>query len=120
MSVFFVMMKNLTLLFFFIGISNLLSSQEKRVEINGVVINPLSKAIKNSNILNLSTKRGAVSNNEGSFTIRAQKGDWIQITNIQYQTKRIRITQGVIKAHFLRVYLLPIINVLDEVEIKKK
>ncbi len=111
--------KILSLFFFYLIIQNSFS-QENRVEINGIVINPSSKRIKNSHILNLSTRKGTVSNNEGSFTIKAKVGDWIQVTNIQYQVKKIRITTGVIKEHFLRVFLFPAINLLDEVEVKKK
>ncbi|WKD86395.1 TonB-dependent receptor SusC [Polaribacter huanghezhanensis] len=91
------MKKKLLSFFFFYLIFQSSFSQEKRVEINGVVINPSSKAIRNSNILNLSTKRGTISNNDGSFAIRVQKGDWLQITNIQYQSKKIRITEDVRK-----------------------
>lgn len=114
-------MKTQTLLiFFFLGVSIALNSQEKRIEISGVVIDQSSKALKNSHILNLTTKQGTISDNEGKFTINVKKGDWIQITNIQYHNKKIRVTKSINSERFLRIYLLPILNQLDEVKIKKR
>lgn len=114
------MEKKLRLLFFFYLILQTSFSQEKRIEINGVVLNPSSKALKNSHVLNLTTNSGTISNTDGSFTISAKKGDWLQITNIQFHSKKIRIAQNIRKERFLRVYLLPILNQLDEVKLKNK
>ncbi len=114
------MVKKILSLFLFYLIFQNSFSQENRVEINGIVINPSSKGIQNSHVLNLSTRKGTISNKDGSFTIKAKKGDWIQITNIQFKAKKIRITAGVSKERFLRIFLLPAINLLDEVEVKKK
>ncbi len=112
--------KKILSLFFFYLLFQISFSQEKRAEINGVILNPSSKAIKNSHILNLTTNSGTISNTEGAFTIKAKKGDWLQITNIQFYPKNIKITQNTRKEQFLRVYLLPIINLLDEVKLKKR
>ncbi|MFT5762143.1 MAG: hypothetical protein ACI8WA_001269 [Polaribacter sp.] len=114
------MVKKILSLFLFYLLFQNSFSQENRVEINGVVLNPSSKALKNSHILNLTTNSGTISNKDGSFTISAKKGDWLQITNIQFHSKKIKIAQNIRKEQFLRVYLLPILNQLDEVEIKKK
>ena len=114
------MEKKLVSFFFFFFFIQLSLSQEKRVEINGIVINQSSKALQNSHIINLSTNQGTVSDELGRFIIRVKIGDWIQITNIQFHSKRIRITRSNISERFLRVYLLPILNQLEEVEIKKK
>jgi hypothetical protein len=114
------MEKKLLSLFFFYLIFQTSFSQEKRLEINGLIINPYSKVLKNSHIVNLTTSEGTVSDDAGKFTIKAKKGDWIQISNIQFRGKKIRITNDNYKERFLRVYLLPITNLLDEVVIKKK
>lgn len=114
------MEKKLLTLFFFYLLFQTSFSQEKRVEINGVVLNPSSKALKNSHILNLTTNSGTISNTDGTFTISAKKGDWLQITNIQFHSKKIKIAQNIHQERFLHVYLLPILNQLDEVKIKKK
>jgi hypothetical protein len=114
------MEKKLLSIFFLLLFFQLSFSQEKRIEMNGVIINQSSKGLVNSHIINLTTNEGTVSDDNGTFTIQAKKGDWIQITNIQFLGKKIRVTNGNFKARFLRVYLLPKTNLLEEVEIKKK
>jgi len=114
------MEKKLLSLFFFFLLFQTSFSQEKRVKINGIVLNPSSKAIANTHIINLTDSLGTVSNNEGIFTIRAKKGDWIQISNIQFHSKKVRITKNISKERFIRIFLLPIMNQLDEVVLKKK
>jgi len=115
-----VIIKTQTLFIFFLGISFTLYSQQKRIEINGVILNPFSNGLKNSHIINLSSKEGAISDTNGAFTIKAKKGDWLQITNIQYRNKKIKITQNIDKDRFVRVYLILITNLLKEVQIKKR
>ena len=95
-------------------------SQTKRTEMNGLIINHFSRGLVNSHIVNLTTNKGTISDKNGEFTIQAKKGDWIQITNIQFIGKKIRVTNSSFKARFLRVYLLPKTNLLEEVEIRKK
>ena len=114
------MEKKLLSIFFFLLFFQLTFSQEKRVEINGIVVNQSTKGILNSHIVNLSTNEGTVSDDEGKFTIKVKKGDWIQISNIQFHSKKLRITNGSFKARFLRIFLLPIMNQLEEVVLKKK
>lgn len=113
------MEKKLLSLFFFLFFFQFSFSQENRIEINGVIINQSSRGLVNSHIVNLTTKEGTVSDDEGKFTLKAKKGDWIQITNLQFLEKKIRITNGKFKARFLRIYLMPKTNLLEEVEIKR-
>ena len=97
-------------------IYNISFSQSKRVLINGIVLNQSSKGLLNSHIVNLSTNEGTVTDYNGKFTIQARKGDWIQITNIQFIEKKIRITNGNFIARFFRIYLLDKTNLLDHFE----
>ena len=101
-------------------LSQLSYSQEQRNTINGIVFNTISSPIKNSHIVNLTTKVGTISDDKGVFTIRVKDGDWLQITNIQYHSKKIRIKSGIIAERKLIIHLIPITNVLEEAEIKKK
>lgn len=94
--------------------------QKERTLISGVLYNSASKPIKSAHIFNLTTKKGTISNIDGSFNIAIKTGDWIEISNIQFFTKKIKIKQGVIKEKKLTVYLLELSNILDEAVIKKK
>ncbi len=95
-------------------------SQEKRTQLKGVIYNTVSQPIENTHILNLTTKVGSISNKNGVFNISAKNGDWIQISNIQFRTKKIKLKKGNIKEGFLSIYLIPVTNLLEEAVLKKK
>jgi hypothetical protein len=88
--------------------------------LKGAVKNTSLKGIKNSHILNLTTKKGTVSNENGHFEIKVKKGDWLQVTNVQYKNAMFRITNTVVKEKTVQVFLFDITNQLEEVKIKKK
>lgn len=95
-------------------------SQEKRVPLTGVIYNTVTQPIENTHILNLTTKTGTISDKNGVFNIHVKSGDWIQISNIQFRTKKIKLKKGNIKEGILNVYLIPVTNVLEEAVIQKK
>ncbi len=96
------------------------TAQEKRKIIKGVIKNSKSNPIANAHIVNLTTNIGTVSNDLGQFRIPLKKGDWLQISNIQYQTKKMRLKKGLLAENNLLIYLLDVKNELEEVVIKKK
>lgn len=97
-----------------------MSAQNTRVLIEGTIKNPDSRTIKNAHIVNLTTKVGTISNTNGTFSISVKIGDWIQVSNIQFQTKKIKIKAGNFKERNLIIYLIPVTNLLEEAELKKK
>jgi len=96
------------------------SSQKKRTLLKGIVYNTASTPIENTHIVNLTTMTGTISNKSGVFTLMVNKGDWIQVSNIQFRTKKIKLKKGTLKEGVLSVYLIPVTNVLEEAVIKKK
>ena len=113
------MMRNLLLLLFSILIQNTIA-QDKRILINGTVKNSFLKAVKSTHIINLTTKEGTVSNDNGMFTIHVRKGDWLLISNVQYKQKKIKITSKTIEEKAIQVHLFAVVNELEEVFLKKK
>lgn len=116
----FKMIKNIILysiLFFLYSFS---FAQSNRIIVNGIIKNSSFKPIANSHIVNLTTKIGTISNKHGKFTIPVKEGDWLQISNIQYLTKKFRLKNGNLKERTLLIYLSEIKNELEEVFIKKK
>jgi len=95
-------------------------SQEKRTQLKGVIYNTVSRPIENTHIVNLTTKVGTISDKNGAFNIRVQSGDWIQISNIQFRTKKIKLKKGTIQEGILSVYLIPVTNLLEEAVLQKK
>ncbi len=113
-------MKRKLLFFLLIVTCQLSFTQEKRKNIRGIIYNTVSNPVANSHIVNLSTNIGTISDDDGSFTIPVQSGDWIRISNIQYQTKKVRVKKGNINEGKLIIHLIPVTNVLEEAVIKKK
>ncbi len=114
------MKKKLLSLIFIFTILQFSFSQEKRTQLKGGIYTTVSRPIENTHIVNLTTKTGTISDKNGVFYIPVKNGDWIQISNIQFQTKKIKLKKGNIKAGFLSVYLIPVTNVLEEAVLKKK
>lgn len=94
--------------------------QSNRITITGIIKNTSLEAVKDANIVNLSTRKGAVSDDQGNFEISVQQGDWLSISNVQYTSKKIKINEIIIKERKLLIHLFGFINQLKEVEIKKK
>lgn len=95
-------------------------SQEKRTQLKGVVYTTTSNPIENTHIVNLTTKKGTISNKNGSFTLFVKNGDWIEVSNLQFRSKKFRLKKGTIQEGFFRVYLISLTNILEEAIIKKK
>ncbi|CAM1369504.1 carboxypeptidase-like regulatory domain-containing protein [Tenacibaculum xiamenense] len=105
-------------LFLFFLSSHLIYSQRQNKIIKGVVTDEKGPVI-NAHIINLTTKQGTFSNDEGSFSIRASLGDELQISSVQHKTKIITIAKVIIKELKITVQLETKTNMLDEVIVKK-
>ena len=95
-------------------------SQNKKALISGTIKNTYLKPIKGTHIVNLTTQKGAVSDNQGNFTLEVNEGDWLLISNVQYKQKRLRITSKTIEGKTIQIHLFAIVNELSEVVLKKK
>ncbi|WP_456423875.1 carboxypeptidase-like regulatory domain-containing protein [Lutibacter sp.] len=107
---------NLKLTILFLTIFSTINcfTQEKLKSISGQIIG-VHKVVSNVNILNLNTKLGTVSNNFGEFELKVAVNDTVLFSSIQYQTLKILITKSIIKNKKLKVYLTPLVNMLNEV-----
>ncbi|WP_158838589.1 carboxypeptidase-like regulatory domain-containing protein [Polaribacter sp. L3A8] len=106
----------LQLLFVFLSFTAL--GQESKTLISGRIIDSLG-IVKNANIINLKTKQGTFSFDDGRFQIYVSEGDTLQISNIQYSTKTIIINRKNITDKALIVTLKQSTYVLDEFELKR-
>ena len=71
------------------------SAQEKRILISGNVSDSLG-IVKNANIINLKTKQGTFSNDQGLFRIFVSKGDTLSFSSIQHKLKKIKVTKQIL------------------------
>ncbi|MCF6279350.1 MAG: carboxypeptidase-like regulatory domain-containing protein [Flavobacteriaceae bacterium] len=92
-------------------------SQNERVTINGKIIF-LDTPINNVHIHNITTNYGATSNDKGEFKILVQKNDTLKISHLEYQSKKIIITNEHIKKEILTIELKIMTNYLNTVTIK--
>jgi len=68
-------------------------------------------------VVNLSLKKGVITNESGSFEILVRVSDTIIISAVQYESKQFVVTQKMYDREGVSLYLVPKINVLDIVEI---
>ncbi|WP_298777926.1 hypothetical protein [uncultured Polaribacter sp.] len=93
-------------------------SQERKKLIIGKVSDSLS-IIKNANIINLKTKQGTFSNDDGLFRIFVSKGDTLNVSSVQHISKQIIISKKIIEQKTITISLKSNTYVLDEFELKR-
>ena len=100
----------------FLFFQTFIFSQTK--SINGFVKDFIG-IIKNANIVNLTTSKGTFSLEDGTFQIKASKGDSLQISSVQHKTKTIVISEKNISNKSVEITLKINVNILDEIEIRQ-
>ncbi len=111
------MKRKLTCLFLLVFFAMKSFSQEKCALISGKIISS-NNSVSNVHIVNLNTKLGTVSNDDGDFEIMVSLNDTLLFSSIEYERKEISITRNYIKYKRIMVELIPSVNELDEVFIE--
>jgi hypothetical protein len=112
------MNKKLLLLLIFLVSSSYNFSQQKNKLISGKIIDSLG-TVNNANIVNLNTKQGTFSNDDGVFRIFVSKGDTIRVSSIQHISKRIIVNNNYLSNKNLEILLKINIYTLDTFELKR-
>ncbi|MEP0263873.1 hypothetical protein [Dokdonia sp.] len=68
-------------------------------------------------VVNISLKKGAITNEAGIFEISVKVQDTINISAVHYESRQFVVTQKMYDKREVSLYLVPKINVLDEVKI---
>lgn len=92
-------------------------SQERYVLISGKIISP-NNSVGNVHIVNLNTKLGTVSNDNGEFEMMVSLNDIVLFSSIEYERKEVSITGNFLKYKKIVVELIPSVNELKEVFIE--
>lgn len=79
--------------------------------ISGKITDESGRALAGANILNKNTKKGSVTNAEGTYSIRAEQGDVLVFSYIGYVNKEVRVGDQ----SSLNVSLEPNISNLDQI-----
>lgn len=96
----------------------LIAAQNEKVLIKGKILDSIGN-IKNVNIINLKTKQGTFSNQQGLYRIYASKGDTLSFSSIQHNSKKIVISEEILQKKEINILLNTTIYTLDEFSLKK-
>jgi len=107
--------KILLVLLFFAGTINVLSQEP--VLVAGIVQSDSVK-LADIHILNLSTRKGTVSNAVGEFGITVSPNDTLIFSGIQFHTLGLIVNKKLIEGRVLNIELVPRIEELSEIELK--
>ena len=110
--------KNILLFLLFCFSMTSLFSQEKSVLMNGKVMDSIG-AINNVTILNLNSKIGTFSNDNGFFEMIVHLGDSLQFSSVQHKTKVLFINKNIFITRKIAIQLTIETTVLDEFDLKR-
>lgn len=92
-------------------------SAQQSVLLAGIVKSD-SVPLADIHVLNLSSRKGTISNREGEFAIRVSPKDTLVFSGIQFHTLGIIVEKKLLERRILNVELVPKIEELSEVELK--
>jgi hypothetical protein len=110
-------MKNLltTILFFVFILTSY--SQDQLSNIKGVITH-FETPVQDIHILNITSNRGAISDVNGRFEILVKVNDILFISHLEYTSKKVIVEQINIENKLLKIYIEPLTNYLETVELK--
>nr|WP_299033928.1 carboxypeptidase-like regulatory domain-containing protein [uncultured Tenacibaculum sp.] len=95
-----------------------ITAQEKRKFLYASVHDEVA-SVPNAHIINLNTKQGTFTNDNGEFRILAKPNDSLQVSFVGYETKIIKVETIHFGIEEHKIELKKIAIELDEVEVKK-
>lgn len=95
-----------------------ITAQEKRKFLYASVHDEIA-SVPNAHIINLNTKQGTFTNDNGGFRILAKPNDSLQISFVGYETKIIKVETANFGIEEHKIKLKKTAIELDEVEVKK-
>ena len=108
-------MKNKLLLVLMVLLAQLSQAQlGSREIIRGQIVSELT-AIDNVTVFNVSSNKGAVTDNLGFFTMYARPSDILVFSSVIFKSKKLVLTEDDFKVIILKIKLEEFINELDEV-----
>lgn len=111
------MKRELNCLLMFVFFCTNCFSQEKYALISGKIIS-FNNSVGHVHIVNLNSKTGTVSNDSGEFELIVSLNDTLLFSSIEYEIKKIKMTENFIKYKRILVELIPYVNELDEIYIE--
>lgn len=104
-------------LFFFLIVSSASAQSVFFYNLEGKVIN-LNEGIADVHVMNTSSNRATITNEEGLFSISARINDTILFSAVQYKRKFLVVSRAMLESRSIIVPLEELINELDEVVVR--
>lgn len=98
---------------------SLFSQDVERVKINGKIKAASIEDVEGVSIYNVSSQKGTVTNEQGTFEIEVAENDRLSVTALQFNTFIVVVDERVITEKALGIYLNPIVNQLEEVIVRQ-
>jgi hypothetical protein len=108
------MKKFLLLLLFISNITIGFSQTQDRKLLRGKVIYR-DVNVENENVINVTTERGVITNKNGEYAINVKLGDELVFTSVNYQIRRVLITQEILDNNRLVIDVDEKVTELEEV-----
>ena len=102
------------LLLFVLASFNAQSQEDERTLLRGQVLYR-NVNVPNENVINSTSQRATITNDNGEFAIRVKVDDELVFTSINYQIEMIKITQEILDNNRLVVEVNEKVTALDEV-----
>lgn len=104
---------------FFLFLGTLLMLGQEINEIQGTVLNDKDDTpLENVNIVNLNNVKGATSNKEGLFNIKASVNDTLYFSYLGFKSIRVRVTNDWLKFGEIKIKLTELGIALEEVVVR--
>jgi len=94
-----------------------LSAQEDKTKIKGTILSN-TKRLANVHVINLTSKMGTISNQNGEFEMYARRNDTLYVSSIQYEKVKIAVTELMIQTKKITIVTLSKTHKLKEVIVK--
>jgi len=107
-----------TYLILFLTLIIVSNIQGQRISLNGN-IKSNSNDLENIHVININSNKGTVTTSKGEFKVSVKENDTLSFSGIQFENKKIIITNLDILSKSLTIYLVSKVNRLDEVVIRK-
>ena len=101
---------------FLLCLSTVFSQQDERKILRGKVLYRNSN-VPNENVINSTSERATITNDNGEFAIRVKLDDELVFTSLNYQIEIVKITQEILDKNRLVVEVNEKVTELDEVVI---
>ena len=106
----------LTFISLFFIIMTSFSQSISRIEVKGQIVVD-SPDLEGVTVYNSSSNKGTITDAEGKFTLRVMLNDRIEVSALQFEKFEVVISQDVLDAKSMTIFLVERINKLDEVHI---